>query len=57
LKSDPATCDLLVRVSVRHGVVHCHACIDNLADPNNMEAVMQRIPGVRGLIEELDLAS
>lgn len=56
LKADAATCDLFVRVSVRHGVVHCRACVANLADPENMEAVMQRIPGVRGLVEELDLA-
>jgi osmotically-inducible protein OsmY len=56
LKADAATCDLLVRVSVRRGVVHCHACVANLADAENMEAVMQRIPGVRGLVEELDLA-
>ena len=56
LKTDAATSELSVHVSVHHGVVHLHASVDNLMDPDSIESVMWRIPGVRGVIEDLDLS-
>jgi len=57
LSEDGATADLNVLVAVRHGVAHLRGRVADLEDAENAEAVAARVPGVREVVEELDVAS
>jgi osmotically-inducible protein OsmY len=57
LADDSATADLQVVVAVRHGVVHLRGRVSDLDDADNAEAVAARVPGVREVVEELDVAN
>ena len=56
LKLDSATTSFALYVFVRHGVVHLRGVVADLEDVDNAESVAARIPGVREVIEELELA-
>jgi osmotically-inducible protein OsmY len=56
LKQDSATAHLAVHVFVRRGVVHLRGVVAGLEDVDSAEEVAARVPGVREVIEELDLA-
>jgi osmotically-inducible protein OsmY len=56
LAEDSATMDLNVFVAVRNGVAHLRGQVADLDDADNAEAVAARVPGVRDVVEELDVA-
>lgn len=56
LREDASTTELRVRVVVREGVVHLRGAVDGLEDAENAESVAGRVPGVREVVEELDVA-
>jgi osmotically-inducible protein OsmY len=56
LAEDAATTDLNIRVFVRQGVAHLRGEVPDLDDADNAEAVAARVPGVREVVEELDVA-
>jgi len=56
LAEDSATTDLNVAVSVRNGVAHLRGQVADLDDADNAESVAARVPGVREVIEELEVA-
>jgi hypothetical protein len=56
LKLDAATTSFSLYVFVRHGVVHLRGVVADLEDVDNAESVAARIPGVREVVEELELA-
>lgn len=55
LREDAATTDLEIDVSVEHGVVRLRGTVPYLDDADNAEAVAARVPGVREVIEELEV--
>ncbi|HEY2593780.1 MAG TPA: BON domain-containing protein [Chloroflexota bacterium] len=55
LAEDAATTDLNIRVIVRQGVAHLRGEVPDLDDADNAEAVASRVPGVREVVEELDV--
>jgi len=57
LSEDAATADLTILVAVRQGVAHLRGSVADLEDAENAEAVAARVPGVREVVEELDVAS
>jgi osmotically-inducible protein OsmY len=57
LKEDAATADLVILVAVRQGVAHLRGNVTDLEDAENAEAVAARVPGVREVVEEIDVAS
>jgi osmotically-inducible protein OsmY len=57
LAEDAATTDLEIVVAVRNGVVHLRGLVSDLDDADNAEAVAARVPGVREVVEELDVAN
>lgn len=57
LRQDAATADLSIVVAVRGGVAHLRGAVADLEDAENAEAVAARVPGVREVVEELDVAS
>jgi osmotically-inducible protein OsmY len=57
LAEDAATTDLSITVAVRNGVVHLRGAVPDLDDADNAEAVASRVPGIREVVEELDVAN
>lgn len=57
LRSDAATIDLVIDVIVRNGVVHLRGQVQTLDDAESAEEVAGRIPTVREVIEELEVAA
>ncbi len=57
LSEDAATSELSIVVAVRQGVAHLRGQVADLEDAENAEAVAARVPGVREVVEELDVAS
>jgi osmotically-inducible protein OsmY len=57
LREDAATADLRVFVTVRRGVVHLRGQVEGPEDADNAEEVAARVPGVREVVEELDVLS
>ncbi len=56
LSEDAATTDLNIFVAVRNGVAHLRGQVTDLDDADNAEAVAARVPGVRDVVEELEVA-
>jgi osmotically-inducible protein OsmY len=56
LAEDSATTDLDIVVAVRNGVARLRGQVADLDDADNAESVAARVPGVRDVIEELDVA-
>jgi hypothetical protein len=56
LAEDAMTTDLQVNVLVVNGVVHLRGVVADLDDADRVEEVAGRVPGVREVIEELDVA-
>jgi osmotically-inducible protein OsmY len=57
LNEDAATADLVIVVAVRNGVAHLRGRVEDLEDAENAEAVAARVPGVREVVEELEVAN
>ena len=57
LRQDSATTDLTILVAVRNGIVHLRGQVPNLDDADNAEAVASRVPGVREVLEELEVVN
>lgn len=55
LREDAETTDLPIRVVVVNGVVHLHGKVSSLEDAEAAEDVASRVPGVREVLEELEL--
>lgn len=56
LEADAQTTDLLIHVIVRNGIAHLRGRVPTLADAEAAEAVAARVPGIREVVEELDIA-
>ncbi|SRR5581483_5328249 len=56
LREDAATTDLPIRVCVEEGIVHLRGRVLSIEDVENAEEVAGRLPGVREVVEELDIA-
>jgi osmotically-inducible protein OsmY len=56
LAEDAATTDLDIFVAVRHGVAHLRGRVSDLDDADNAESVAARVPGVREVVEELEVS-
>jgi hypothetical protein len=57
LREDAATTDLTIEVEVRQGVAYLRGRVAGLEDAENAEAVAARVPGLREVVEELEIAS
>src|SRR5207248_2389579 len=57
LREDASTTDLQVRVLVRQGVAHLRGIVPSLDDADNAEAVAARVPGVRDVVEEIEIGN
>ena len=57
LREDAATSDLSIVVAVRQGVAHLRGRVADLEDAENAEAVAARVPGVREVVEELEVSN
>ena len=57
LAEDAATADLVIFVAVRNGVAHLRGQVADLDDADNAESVAARVPGIREVVEELDVSS
>jgi hypothetical protein len=55
LRRDAATTSLEISVLVRDGVVHLSGRVTDLDDAENAEDVASRVPGVREVVEGLDV--
>ena len=55
LREDASTTYLQVRVLVRQGVARLRGVVPNLDDADNAEAVAARVPGLREVVEELEV--
>jgi osmotically-inducible protein OsmY len=55
LKEDAATTSLDIDVFVRRGIVHLRGWVPGPEDVDNAEAVAERVPGVREVVDELEL--
>ena len=55
LAEDSATTDLNIFVAVRNGVAHLRGQVADLDDADNAESVAARVPGVRDVVEELEV--
>jgi osmotically-inducible protein OsmY len=56
LREDAATTDLRIDVVVERGVAYLRGHVPALEDAENAEAIANRVPGVREVIEALDVA-
>jgi osmotically-inducible protein OsmY len=56
LRRDAATTDLRFRVEVDQGVARLRGVVPGLEDADNAESVAARVPGVREVLEELEVA-
>jgi osmotically-inducible protein OsmY len=57
LREDAATTDLSVHVLVRQGVVHLRGTVTSMEDAESAEEVASRVPGVREVVEELEVTT
>jgi hypothetical protein len=57
LAEDSATTDLSIVVAVRNGVAHLRGQVADLDDADNAESVAASVPGIREVVEELEVAS
>lgn len=57
LREDASTTSLRIDVQVDRGVARLRGRVTDLADAENAESVASRVPGVRDVVEELDVAS
>jgi len=57
LREDAATSELTIVVAVRQGVAHLRGRVADLEDAENAEAVAARVPGVREVVEELEVSN
>lgn len=57
LRRDAATTDLTIAVTVRRGVAHLRGTVATLEDAENAEAVASQVPGLREVVEELEVAA
>ena len=57
LAEDAATTDLTIFVAVRNGVVHLRGQVTDLDDADNAESVAASVPGIREVVEELEVTS
>lgn len=55
LKEDAATTSLNIDVFVRRGIVHLRGWVPGTEDVDNAEAVAERVPGIREVVDELEL--
>jgi len=55
LHEDAATSDLAIDVEVRLGVARLRGAVSGLEDAENAEEVASRVPGVREVVEELEV--
>lgn len=56
LAEDASTTDLQIYVAVRNGVAHLRGQVTDLDDADNAEAVAARVPGVKDVVEELEVS-
>ena len=56
LREDASTTNLRIQVVVRQGVARLRGTVGDLDDTENAEAVASRVPGVREVVEELEVA-
>ncbi len=56
LRRDATTTSLEIEVLVRDGVAHLRGRVSDLDDAENAESVASRVPGVREVMEELEVA-
>lgn len=56
LSEDAATADLPIHVVVRRGIAHLRGRVAGPEDAENAEEVASRVPGVREVVEELEVA-
>jgi osmotically-inducible protein OsmY len=57
LAEDAATAELNIFVAVRNGVAHLRGQVADLDDADNAESVAARVPGIREVVEELEVSS
>lgn len=57
LREDASTADLTIVVAVRNGVAHLRGQVSDLDDADNAESVAGRVPGVREVVEELEVVN
>ena len=57
LREDASTTQLTIDVRVDRGVARLRGRVADLTDAENAESVASRVPGVRDVIEELDVAT
>lgn len=55
LLQDASTTELRVRVVVRNGVAHLRGIVPGMEDADNAEEVASRVPGIREVVEELEV--
>ena len=55
LAEDALTTDLVIQVDTRNGVVRLRGEVPSLEDAENAEEVAARVPGVREVVEELEV--
>jgi len=55
LAQDASTTELEILVAVRNGVAHLRGLVPDLDDADNAEDVASRVPGIREVVEELDV--
>jgi len=57
LAEDAATTDLTIVVAVRNGVAHLRGQVTDLDDADNAESIAASVPGIREVVEELEVAT
>ena len=57
LAEDSATTDLAIFVAVRNGVAHLRGQVTDMDDADNAEAVAAAVPGIREVVDELDVTT
>jgi hypothetical protein len=57
LAEDAATTDLEIVVAVRNGVAHLRGQVTDLDDADNAESVAASVPGIREVVEELEVTT
>jgi osmotically-inducible protein OsmY len=55
LREDASTTDLQIHVIVRNGVAYLRGRVAGIEDVENAEAVAGNVPGVRDVVEELEV--
>ena len=57
LREDAATSEFVIHVEVREGVAYLRGRVPHFEDISNIEAVAGDVPGVREVVDQLDVAS